>query len=222
LKIQIIPDIHTDFVRAETMIRKEKADKIIFLGDYFDQFNDTLEVTHQVGTWLKKSLEDPNRIHLLGNHDLSYLNGNYGCAGYSEGKLWAIRNSKVNLTKLQDYCWAGDWLCTHAGLTNNFYKAYKQNGESVNDFLQRYSKDKELRPRLFNCSPARGGRDAYSGIVWCDYWEFQDIPQLKQIFGHTNKDVRHIEESNGTEHYCIDAGLRYYAVLEDNNMVVRN
>lgn len=220
MKTLILPDLHTGYVRAEAIISKEKYDNIVFLGDYFDSFYDTLEETHQTAEWLKQSLTDPTRIHLLGNHDLAYMNQNFMCSGFSEGKLFAIKNTKVDLTKLVHYCWVNDWLCTHAGLSNEFFNAYNYEGKSVDRFLKDITLDKEGRQRLYDCSTFRGGRNAFGGIVWCDYMEFIDIPGIKQIFGHTKGDLRHKVNadmkniSKSSEHYCIDTGLKHYGVYD--------
>jgi len=102
MKIMIIPDIHTKFGIAETIIERENPDNVVFLGDYFDSFDDSLEVTEQTALWLKDSLEKKNRIHLLGNHDLSYLYPDtHPCSGYSVGKLWTIKKVNVDLSRLQ-------------------------------------------------------------------------------------------------------------------------
>jgi len=158
----------------------------------------TLEIAHQTAEWLKESLEKPNRIHLMGNHDLSYKDTRFACSGFSESKLMALKQAKVDLSKLQHYCWVEDWLCTHAGLSNDFYEEYAMD-YSVNEFLQIFSQDEKLKERLYDCSPFRGGLDRFSGIVWCDYYEFKDIPNIKQIFGHTRGPLRQTDY-----HICLD------------------
>jgi Calcineurin-like phosphoesterase len=216
-KILIIPDIHTKFFDAERIINHEKPDKTVFLGDYFDAFDDSLEITQLVGEWLKESMTNPKRIHLLGNHDLSYMNPKHACSGFSEGKLFTIKNTKVDLSKLLHYYWVGDWLCTHAGLSNDFYHAYSQ-GLKINEFLEDYSNDLKLQEKLYDCSLYRGGRNAFGGIVWCDYDEFVDIPNVKQVFGHTKSyEVRKTEN-----HICLDTGLNNYAVYENNEMIIKS
>ena len=84
VKIIIVPDIHNDYHTAKKIIKKENPDKIIFLGDYFDDFDDTIQDAENTAKWLKKSLKQENRIHLIGNHDLNYMtdNTNLKCAGY--------------------------------------------------------------------------------------------------------------------------------------------
>lgn len=220
MRTLILPDLHTGFIRAEAIISKEKYDKIVFLGDYFDAFYDTLEETQQVAFWLKGSLKDPTRIHLLGNHDLAYLNQDFLCSGFTENKLITIKNTKVNLGKLIDYYWIDDWLCTHAGLSNDFFNAYNYKGKTVDRFLKDITSDKEGKKRLYDCSVFRGGKNAFGGIVWCDYMEFIDIKGVKQIFGHTKGDLRHQVNANmkdiskSSEHYCIDTGLKHYGLYD--------
>lgn len=214
--IQIIPDIHNKWFEAEEIIDKCGADKVVFLGDYFDSLGDTVEKTEQTANWLKRSLKSKKRTHLMGNHDLSYYSEFQRCSGFSESKLWAIRGSNINLGHLSSYCWVDDWLCTHAGLSMDFYRAHNINDVGVNDFLE-YMVDKNMS-RLYDCSAFRGGMNAQSGIFWCDYDEFQDIPGYKQIFGHT-----HGEPRVTTEHICIDTWLKYYGLYntDTKNMMVK-
>lgn len=203
MRIQIIPDIHNKWYEAEEIIDKVNPDKVVFLGDYFDSIGDTLETTYQTAQWLKESMKKTNRTHLMGNHDLSYYSEYDRCSGFSEGKLYAINATGVNLGHLSPYCWVDDWLCTHAGLSMDFYREYNK-WSNVTEFLDNID-DWKLR----QCSYMRGGTSPYSGIYWCDYGEFQDIPGYKQIFGHTHGDVRQTPE-----HICIDTWLKYYGLYD--------
>ena len=85
MKTMIIPDVHLRYFRAEVFIREENPDKIVFLGDYFDNFWETIEDIEKTASWLSRSLKRKNRIHLLGNHDLPYMSPING-PGYSEDK----------------------------------------------------------------------------------------------------------------------------------------
>lgn len=209
----IIPDIHNKYDIAESIIHKENPDNVVFLGDYFDSYYDTLENTEQTAQWLKESIEKENRIHLLGNHDLSYLDKNFYCPGFSEGKLFVIKKTGVDLTKLQYYCWVGDWLCTHAGLTNDFFSAYNYKNLSIEKFLDNMIENNSNR--LYDISCYRGGTAAHAGILWCDYDEFIDIPDVKQIFGHTRGPLRQTKN-----HVCLDTALQNYAIYENDHLVI--
>ena len=72
-KTLVIPDIHNDFKLAEGIIHRERPDHTVFLGDYFDDWYDTVQDAANVAKWLRESLENPDRTHLIGNHDVSYM-----------------------------------------------------------------------------------------------------------------------------------------------------
>ena len=61
--VLIIPDIHHKVDEVEKIIRSVGADKVIFLGDYFDNIDDTPEVVKYTCDWLVHSVKMPNRIH---------------------------------------------------------------------------------------------------------------------------------------------------------------
>ena len=230
-KTIIISDIHNDYLTAEKIISKENPEKIIFLGDYFDDFDDTVQDAINTAKWLKKSLQQENRIHLIGNHDLSYMtdNPNLKCMGHREDKHKAIKEHNIDWNKLLMHYWIDDkWLCTHAGLSNDFFKQQcNKKSDSIQKILD-FSKrdlekidDKNYIHSFFQVGFSRGGSNGVGGPLWCDYDEFVDIPGINQIFGHTpNQFVRHNETKN-SEHYCIDTRLRHYAVYQDDVMYVR-
>jgi len=57
--------------------------------------------------------------------------------------------------------------------------------------------------------------------LWCGYDEFEDIPGLNQIFGHTpNHVVRHHKTKN-SEHYCIDTKLNHYAMYQNGKIGIK-
>lgn len=222
-KVLIIPDVHNKFRIAEKIIEKENPSKIIFLGDYFDGHSDDQKTTLETALWLKESLQKPNRIHLLGNHDLSYMNPKFMTSGFTVEKAATIKGSNVNLGKLRHYFWIDDWLCTHAGLSNGFFKE-NAGSLTVKEYLQRASEYPQFQEKLYDCSHLRGGDAKFGGIVWSDYEEFQDIPSIKQIFGHTRGImVRRKQNSEiNSEHICLDTSLKNYAVYQNGAMAVKS
>lgn len=229
MKTLIIPDIHDKIDVVDTIIEKEPSDQIVFLGDYFDSYNEDVDSCQKTALWLKKSLKHENRIHLIGNHDLSYIsNGKFPCSGFNNFKLWAI--NKVLTTedwdKLYFHTWVDKWLCTHAGLSNNFYQEYFDN-RNVIDFMNEESKialdsiKSGFYHKFFFCSQARGGWDGHAGIVWCDYDEFEPVLTVNQIFGHTRGVIRQ-KMSYMSTNYCIDTFLNNYAVHENGKMEIKN
>ncbi len=229
-KLVIIPDIHNKYAEAEEIIREENPDRVVFLGDYFDGSGYTLADAANTAGWLAGSLRQKDRIHLVGNHDLNYMTPNpeLKCSGYDPAKYEAIRGHDIRWDDLRLFCWAGDWLCTHAGMSNRFYEQQKSGeSDSVRDVLERSRRDLESihdpdsgHPFL-QVGAMRGGACTVGGIVWCDYGEFEDIPGVRQIFGHTRDDAVRHKKAGGSEHYCIDTVLRHYAVYRAGAMDVR-
>jgi hypothetical protein len=209
----ILPDIHTKFGIAESIIEKENADEVVFLGDYFDSY-DNYETAHQTAVWLKESMKKAHRTHLMGNHDLSYARTEwkFKCSGYEVEKDNAIKPVGIKWSELQHYVWVDDWLLTHAGLTKGFYDQFRKDGEDVNQFLLRMCEDNDLRDTLYSVSAFRGGHDEYAGILWCDWREMDTIPGVKQMFGHTVGDI--VRHRDNKTNYCIDTGLNHYAIYD--------
>lgn len=224
----IVPDIHLKWKRAEEAIREEGPDQIIFLGDYFDDFDDTPLQNFECAVWLRKSLEDPKRIHLFGNHDLMYAypTRSLRCSGYSDDKYTVI-NTELGFrdwSKLKFHVWLDDWLLTHAGLDLSYLPRNMKIGKKFKNWLveEEAKAHRALNVQephwFYGAGQARGGRYPTGGIVWCDYLrEFQPIPGLKQIFGHTP--VTWVPRV--AEEICLDTHLNHYALYKKGKMEIK-
>jgi Calcineurin-like phosphoesterase len=192
----IIQDVHQEFKRVEKIISSEEPDKIIILGDHFDShsWDENVESPKDTAEWLAESLEKQNRLHLIGNHDVSYItsNRNLRCNGYDKSSQVDIDSvMRGNWGKMHLYLWLDDWLCTHAGLHPRLYQDHNS-GEDVKSFMEKNGDD-AMKALLsgrehffFQIGWSRGGESPYGGIVWCDYKdEYKDFPNINQIFGHT-------------------------------------
>ena len=114
------------------------------------------------------------------------------------------------------YYWVDSWLCTHAGLSYSFYEEHADSGMNVIALLETMCHGK-VDEKLYACSPVRGGEAKNAGILWCDYDEFTDIPDQKQIFGHT----RWSKVRQKGNHICLDTELHHYAVYKNGVMMVK-
>jgi Calcineurin-like phosphoesterase len=225
----IIPDLHLNHIRAEKIIRSVQPDFIVFLGDYFDNWYDTPEKNAEMASWLVSSLEQKNRIHLFGNHDVSYaFNEFYKCSGYTQEKQDAINNVMANpmkenhWRKLKFYHFAYDYLCTHAGVQNALYNTLDEfNNHFKNDCLNA-SDDAFIgnRPhKLLQAGKSRGGKASEGGIIWCDAREFKPINGVNQIFGHTpQKKPNELYKNN----WAIDSNLscQFYATITEKKIAI--
>jgi hypothetical protein len=224
MKTLIIPDIHTNYKLAEKIILEENADKIVFLGDYFDEFYDNASIAQNTAEWLKESLNKPNRIHLFGNHDVNYAfhDDSYKCSGYSAGKDIAINSvlKTEDWKKLSLFTWVGSWLCSHAGVHPYWYsnqnipfKEYLSN--QCEAALDLAFSNKPAHP-LLRAGKSRWGSEVVGGIIWCDIDEFALIENVNQIFGHTKvrEETWFINDGQNSRNVCIDnvINLCNYAV----------
>jgi len=195
IRTLIIPDLHLKWQKADTIISHVAADKIVFLGDYFDDFGDN-PITNQVmAEWVKNSLDQPNRIHLMGNHDTNYAfrHRSYKCSGYTSAKEQSINTilKEGDWRKMPLYTKVGSWLCSHAGVHNHLYEQYgnkldfyKWLDHACNVALETAFANKPA-VSILRAGRSRGGTETVGGINWCDADEFRAIASINQVFGHT-------------------------------------
>lgn len=123
MKYLIIPDIHNRIGDAENLISAMPGHQPIFLGDYFDHFNDTPEIAGETAKWLAWSISQ-GRIHLMGNHDLPYRWRHQTCPGFTPEKFARVKRemspsswSKVKLFEVIEMEDLRPLLLSHAGFT---------------------------------------------------------------------------------------------------------
>lgn len=112
MKTLVIPDIHQKTHLVDAILASEvKYDEVVFLGDWFDSFQEPPLVNSFKNTckYLKSLLLDhPQRekfVFLTGNHDVSYIYCNNGpskspfphpdayfCSGFTEAKAKIFRS----------------------------------------------------------------------------------------------------------------------------------
>lgn len=217
MKYLFVGDVHNHlniFKDVEKLDKQWNFDRIIFFGDYVDDWNTN---NHHSLETLDKVFElkygNPNKYtFLLGNHELSYLG--YKCSGH-QYELEDIMEVKLKenidvfdlYTKV--YTWdKGDFICTHAGLTNDFVENVL-GGDEWKQTLQLMNKDILHNLKLLSmCSFRRGGNDRCSSFLWADRLEHYEIEEPiipNQIVGHSP--VRNITYNNGI--YFIDTHSTY-------------
>lgn len=121
MKTLIVPDIHNKvwvFDKLQTVIKNHNIDKLVFVGDYFD---DWVTTPKDYRDTCEKLLEFKNTYDctfLLGNHDAPYLTGEYQhyTTSYPDVR-YDVRTTLIALepqivTKVDGY------LISHAGVKN--------------------------------------------------------------------------------------------------------
>ncbi|NBX75212.1 MAG: hypothetical protein EBQ92_01495 [Proteobacteria bacterium] len=205
-KIIVIGDIHNHWVEAEEIASLyDKTHRVIFTGDYFDDFGDTAEDARQTAKWLKESLDKPNRIHLMGNHDINYsylnfvkdANGNlqniYNCSGYDTKKDYVINEvmTESDWDKIKFAHFENGWWFSHAGFHPHWFE-HPVKGMSNDAILDKLAKaTDDYLNRTWNetigaVGRCRGGMQKVGGILWLDSQrEATLVSNFKQVYGHT-------------------------------------
>ena len=211
MKVLVCGDIHCrvdELTAAFNKFLREKYDKIIFLGDYWDSFdrsnNDMIRVANMLLS-MKRQYKD-QMILLIGNHDVPYLRldpSGFRVAGFRpllHPTLYHILAPQRN-----DFQYAygiGNYLFTHAGVQLNWYidhfKLIQEWGckmgldiFKVSEFWMvldgiGQTRDFEI---LFECGEKRGGKYyEKGGPLWCDIDEILTsgpVPGFHQVVGHS-------------------------------------
>lgn len=214
MKILAIGDIHQtpNLHQIEATIARENADRVIFIGDYFDQWHDHPDHAARTARWLKQSLTDPKRIHLFGNHDLSYVFPDAACAGFTWDKHRFIQNvlTTYDWDRLKLWHYEDGWLFTHAGLSRPYAPA-ENDVFTVEQHLMLatgeawFSLWKREAHWFWNVGESSGGKHAVGGPLWCRAGrDFFPIPGVNQVFGHTPQDRPLLIEAKKSRNWCID------------------
>jgi len=192
----VISDLHHRFEWVEEYLARQSYDEVIFIGDYFDDLRDSPEDAAATARWLKHSLAQPRRVHLLGNHDIWYAYGaGYAfCADNTDAKKAAIDSAltRDDWERCELCHYSQKFLFSHAGIHERWF-SHPIHGVTV-EYIQKICDIGRNNLRIGNPDPifmagqARGGGYGRQpgGITWLDFdREFQPIDGLNQIVGHT-------------------------------------
>ncbi len=139
MRVLVIPDIHLKtwiFDRAETILKKGKADRAVCLMDMPDDWNMEFRVEIYRETFDRAILfakTYPNTLWCYGNHDVSYPWGRLetGYSPYAErtvlSKLEELEDSLENPSKIAIMHRIDNVLFSHGGLTVDFLKWLDEN-----------------------------------------------------------------------------------------------
>lgn len=224
----MVPDIHLRHEQAEAIIAAAgDVDRIVFLGDYFDDWQSTPQASAATARWLRASLREPRRTHLWGNHDIHHYNPAFACGGWSEANYRAIQEvlRREDWYRLKWYAWADNWFCSHAGLHPYWWpQPQVASRAELSAWLDLHlvaagAAAGAGRPHWTNISgSARNGPAPVGGLLWLDFKrEFEPLPGLDQLVGHSRR-VRWIETAT-SRNCCLDsAGTA--ALVEDGEVTV--
>lgn len=196
MKYLIVGDVHNHlymFDDVKKLDNKYNFDRIIFLGDYVDDWEtDNLDSWRTLDIVINLKNSNPNKYtFLIGNHELSYLG--YPCSGHrkkNEQQITQKLTDNINCFDLYTFVEFQNkhFCCSHAGFT------YEYDLDVLNGKVKIGSRGEpilEVLPYLNMISYHRGGIHDYSSFVWADKKELEQTGRGKeiitpyQIVGHT-------------------------------------
>lgn len=249
-KTLIWSDIHQRVDLLHAALDTLKPKKIIFLGDYWDNFNDSPREAIKMAMYLKQLMDEyPNWVYLLGNHDMAYVYPNNDfelwCSGNTHEKRRAVRAilSQHHFDKFKLCHFEQGYLFSHAGIhpqsVGNVLN-YPQQQQIPQ--LERLCKNvlenikAGISHPILGAGKSRGGSYPVGGITWLDWSEFDPIEGINQIVGHTPRDNPRIAYNDVNEfyftedqvsnpyltsmNYCLDTHNKHYAFIEDGKVTI--
>lgn len=212
-----------------------EVDKVISLGDFQDNFGDSPEMAKNTALFTCELLEHDNFVWIQSNHDQAYAyctyrGSPYGCSGFTFEKQRVVKEVMgERLYQNQLAYWTGitptdpnGFLISHAGLHPS-YLPYIPGGNlySFNwEWLEKRLKEAQDKARagiadsLLMAGRSRGGGEPFGGITWLDWSDFEPIPGIRQITGHSpSNSPRRILDSNYDDNWCLDTHLNHYGIL---------
>lgn len=197
MKVLVIPDshLHTEVIaRGLALAKKVRADRVVVLGDYLDDWGAIDEDYYTMIDYLKGILRsNPNVEMLLGNHELSYFG--FPCGGHNRRVAKAMRDSLLPDRRFYFAVAHDGVLYSHAGVCLAWLK--ENNLITQNDLRFKLPKNQgaDLLEKLVNgvsnfdvfnkVGRAREGKNAPSPL-WADLTELiADVLPVKQVVGHT-------------------------------------
>lgn len=244
MKTIVIADVHNKIDQVETIIEAEGRDeKYAFLGDWFDDFNDSEEDARRTAAYLDNlasSLNDND--FYLGNHDAWYLWPTVPGLRCSGNEYYKRREIQYNLhcgsywDRVKLFGVEQGWLLSHAGFNPDLYRFWIEDNAGASPELRQ--KDAKISctdvlklgrvPDLLAAGRARGGPVPRGGVTWLDWnREFLPIRGVNQIVGHSRGARPRLNEKTTeygevlSSNWCLDCDMKYYGILEDGEFTFK-
>lgn len=204
MKILVVSDVHGMVFWKNIIARAEPSDKIIFLGDYFDERGSGPYAESQTDNFLEVcslARENPNVHLLLGNHDFQYTDfTDSHTTSYDKRKSKSYNKVLMDNMDLLNIVYIErdrekPIIFSHAGVSQDFLKYCQiRSVDGINDKFREY-------PWKFEFIPCAWGEiaDIFGDNVWqTPLWIRPDsllqgaVSGYDQVVGHTP--VEAIEE----------------------------
>ena len=248
MKTICIGDIHGRSIWKQ-IVEKEDADKVIFIGDYFDSFDipgidqihNFKEIIEYKETAFTSKHKKVNVILLIGNHDHHYFPevGYTSTSGYQFNIAPSI-NQVINENRkhLQMAYQMDNFLFTHAGVSKVFMNSvFGNNGWKVENIATDLNEMFKYKPKTFEFGMAittnkfmdPTGDDEEQSPIWIRPKSLMRAnrntlrKEVTQIVGHTQMDKVDVQgTSTGKRYWFIDTlgTSGEYLVINDGEITI--
>lgn len=194
-KILVCGDVHCKkevVDKALKLYEENNCDRLIFIGDYTDDWNDTVEQNLEILDYLfhLKHIMGDRLVLLFGNHDISnWIGGEFECSGFSEVKHAQLKFSYEG--NKQDFKMAhaeNGFLITHAGVCIPWLKFFLKVTENKGLDDEYLTKPKKVADLLNQYQFELSLFSPEDSPLWArlqHYLEESDFPHFKQVVGHS-------------------------------------
>lgn len=240
MKTIIIGDIHGRDAWKQIINQEQDADRIIFVGDYFDSFDvpGLIQIQNFQDIIEFKTTSKSEVVLLIGNHDYHYFPeiGENGCSGYQTRMAPSIQHIiNTNRDHLQLAYQFDDMLVTHAGVSSEWLDDtitmwdVPNLAMYLNDLFKYqplkvgYRQFKEIDDFFIGASGF--GDEKFQGPLWIRPRSLMKAnydtlrTKIIQVVGHTGQNHIDIEgKSTGGRYYFIDTMPREYLIVKDGDV----
>lgn len=225
MKVAAIGDIHGKTIWKDFVEKvQDNSDKIVFIGDYFDCF-ENISHSDQISNFkniVKLKTDNPDKFEiLLGNHDYHYLKGvreRYsGFMSYAKFDISEVLDPLVQIGTIKILFEADGVIYTHAGITKTWWKNNNiKNLEELNGFIIE-------EPERFKFVGYDGyGDSKESGPLWVRPYSLMHdkIDGYKFVVGHTRYDhgIDIDERFDIAFIDCLDGRRQYLPIIDGEFM----
>jgi hypothetical protein len=205
-RILVIPDLRLRNHVAESLIERRKPTLTVFLGNYSDDLYGSPANHAETARWLNASMQRPDRVHLMGPHDVHYRWPQYDWAsrvssGFAHAAiLRGFGEAGFSRMRLWHYDGESNTLFTYGGLSNPLVRQFG------------------------------GWRNVleHSDLAWlkaaaqsCDIAGFEPVPRLNQVFGHASGDEPVLIREGGQYNLCLASRQWQCAWIERGGSVIK-
>ena len=229
MKLIALGDTHGRSKWKEIVEGEKDADKIIFIGDYFDAKDGGYSANRQIENFkeiVELKRNNPDKVILLiGNHDFHYLNGvNEEYSSYQFGyakDINAVLQPVVDEGLLQ-MCYKNDkYFFSHAGVTNTWVDNNNIDRDNLQDEVNELFRNDITKFRFtMGENDSYGGNDVTQPPIWVRPQSLVKdmVKDIICIVGHTQvKELTVMEEKNLILIDCLGS-TDEYLIIEDNEV----